>query len=608
MNSRSPNNQPAEMRQLRLSETIQPFGVGAIVDINSESFIAMDTSTWDENACPRVSCRPLERELGVFELRQPPTAVPNSRNTRYALPYVRFPRWRFCQDCGAMANRMNHRNGSSSNTCFKCNGPMVPMRFVAVCTTGGHIQDIDWRYWSHFQASDDAQRQCRDYEHLELRTSRGEGEGLRSLRVVCRSCGVARNLGPLGRDKSLHQEGYRCRGLQPWEPQDEPKPCDAELRVVQRGSTSVYQAETTSAIDIPEAESASTELRRKIEQHPLFRWVSGNQEGPMADAAIPQIAEETKAPVTMVHQLLTAESAPEKTRLDNNLHEGEWAAFDRALRGEADVTSEDFVVNASDYPHSGSDLPSLTRLVKDVGLVHRMREVRALRGFSRYEQEDYTRVDLGGVDAIGWYPAIEQFGEGVLLRFDEDAVSSWEQNPAVQSRLQHWLDKGRSLERFRQIKEDLTPRYVMLHSLAHLLMRRLEFQSGYSASSLSERIYASAGGPDPQAGLLIYTSGGDAQGTLGGLVRLGHARYFAGLLLGAIEDSDRCSNNPVCAESRGQGMNSLNLAACHACSLVSETSCERGNIYLDRKLLVGDDTVPGFFRPVLNEARANITT
>lgn len=606
MNPRSSNNQPSEMRQLRLAEAIQPFGVGAIVDVNSESFIAMDTSTWDENACPRLSCPPLERELSVFGLRQPPTAVQNSRNTRYALPYARFPRWRFCQDCGAMANRMNHKNGSTSNTCFKCNGPMVPMRFVAVCTTGGHIQDIDWRHWSHFEATDDTQKQCRDYEHLQLRTARDVGEGLRSLRVICRSCKVTRNLGSLGRDKSLHHEGYRCRGLQPWEPQGEPKECDAELRAVQRGSTSVYQAETTSAIDIPEVESASSELRAKIQQHPLFQWVSGNQEGPIVDSIIPQLAKETGAPETMVRQLLTTGPEPEQGQLENNLHQGEWAAFDRALAGDSQVTNEDFVVDLSDYPSAESALPSLTGLVKDVGLLHRMREVRALRGFSRYEQEDFTRVDLGSVDGIGWYPAIEQFGEGVLLRFDEDSVSKWEEHPAVQSRLQHWLERGKSLTRFRQVKEDLSPRYIMLHSLAHLLMRRLEFQSGYSASSLSERIYASADGPDPQAGLLIYTCGGDAQGTLGGLVRLGHARYFSSLLLGAIEDSDRCSNNPVCAESRGQGMNSLNLAACHACSLVSETSCERGNIYLDRKLLVGDESVPGFFQPVLNEARANI--
>ena len=260
----------------------------------------------------------------------------------------------------------------------------------------------------------------------------------------------------------------------------------------------------------------------------------------------------------------------------------------------------------SDYPQEPGVLPSLADLVADVGLVRRLREVRALRGFRRYEQEDFTRVDLGSIDGLKWYPAIEQFGEGIFLRFNEQALRTWEEDPAVQRRTQHWIDRGAKLTNRRGVIADLHPRYVLLHTLAHLLMRRLEFQSGYSASSLSERIYASNDGPDPQGGLLIYTSSGDVQGTLGGLVRLGEARYFSRLLLGAVEDADRCSNNPVCAESRGQGMNSLNLAACHACSLISETSCERNNIYLDRRLLVGDESVPGFFRTVLMDARASM--
>lgn len=600
------DNQSPEMRQLRLQETIYPFGVGAIVDIKSESFIGMDAGTWKEGACRPLRCPPLERELGVLQLRQPPTAGEYSRNPNFTVPYRRFPKWRFCQDCALMSNRVHRKNGANTNSCSRCAGPLVPMRFVAVCATGGHIQDIDWRRWSHFEAANDEQRQCADYEHLELRTTSGTGEGLRSLRVICRSCGVSRHLGSLGRNQSLHEEHHRCRGLQPWEPQDTPKECTAELRVVQRGSTSVYQAETASAIDIPEVESATTKLRTEVTENVVFKGVFGQQQGPLLDHAIPVISSQTGAPEHMVRRLLTTDPAADTSQLQTNLHSGEWAAFDRALAGDREVKNPDFDVDRSDYPDDPGVLPALADLVSDVGLVRRLREVRALRGFRRYEQEYFTRVDLGTVDGLSWYPAIEQFGEGIFLRFDEEALRIWEGDPAVQHRTQHWIDRAAKLTNRRLIISDLQPRYVLLHTLAHLLMRRLEFQSGYSASSLSERIYASCDGPDPQAGLLIYTSSGDAQGTLGGLVRLGEARYFSKLLLGAVEDADRCSNNPVCGESRGQGMNSLNLAACHACSLVSETSCERGNIYLDRKLLVGDDSVPGFFRQVLAKARANI--
>lgn len=595
-----------EMRQLRLQETIYPFGVGAIVDIKGESFIGMDTATWDEKTCVPLSCPPLERALGVMQLRQPPTAQEFSRNPSFALPYRRFPKWRFCQDCMSMSRQLHHKNGASTNRCARCTGPMVPMRFIAVCKSGGHVQDLDWRRWSHFESLNDEQRQCKDSEHLQLRTTSGAGEGLRSLRVRCRSCGASRNLGSLARESSLFEEGYRCWGLQPWEPQDTNKECKSELRVVQRGSTSVYQAETASAIDIPEVESATKALQDTVRQHPLFKAVIGQQEGPLLDHAVPVVCSETGAPEHVVRRLLTTDPAIDASQLQSSLHSGEWAAFDRVLAGDTDVTNPDFDVDPSDYPQEPGVLPTLAGLVANVGLVRRLREVRALRGFRRYEQEDFTRVDLGSIDGLTWYPAIEQFGEGIFLRFDEQALRTWEENPVVQRRNQHWIERAAKLTNRRFVVDDLQPRYVLLHTLAHLLMRRLEFQSGYSASSLSERIYASNEGPDPQGGLLIYTSSGDAQGTLGGLVRLGEARYFSRLLLGAVEDADRCSNNPVCAESRGQGMNSLNLAACHACSLISETSCERNNIYLDRKLLVGDDSVPGFFSSILKDARANI--
>ena len=44
---------------LRLSETVSPFGVGAIVDIRGESLIAPDTSWWDKQFAPEIHCERL---------------------------------------------------------------------------------------------------------------------------------------------------------------------------------------------------------------------------------------------------------------------------------------------------------------------------------------------------------------------------------------------------------------------------------------------------------------------------------------------------------------------------------------------------------------------
>ena len=134
----------------------------------------------------------------------------------------------------------------------------------------------------------------------------------------------------------------------------------------------------------------------------------------------------------------------------------------------------------------------------------------------------------------------------------------------------------------------------------------MAYASGYSSASLQERIYANSDRPDRTAGILIYTAAGDAQGTLGGLVRLGEAEKLVPLLIAALDDADYCSNDPVCIESDRQGTGSLNLSACHGCALVSETSRETSNRLLDRQLVLGGRDVRGLLEGVLEEARSGI--
>lgn len=127
-----------------------------------------------------------------------------------------------------------------------------------------------------------------------------------------------------------------------------------------------------------------------------------------------------------------------------------------------------------------------------------------------------------------------------------------------------------------------------LHSLAHVLLRRLAIECGYTAASIRERIYArEPGAPGgPMAGVLLYTSAADSEGTLGGLISLGEPQALGHLLEAALDDARLCASDPLCAEHHpwrdGQ---SLHAAACHACMFAAETSCERGNRYLDRAVL-----------------------
>ena len=132
-------------------------------------------------------------------------------------------------------------------------------------------------------------------------------------------------------------------------------------------------------------------------------------------------------------------------------------------------------------------------------------------------------------------------------------------------------------------------RYVLLHSLSHALINELAIECGYSSASIAERIYSrSLGeGPEPMAGILLYTSAPDAEGTLGGLVNLGQASELGPILQRTIERAGLCSSDPLCSDHEPDAANSsIHGAACHACLLVAETSCERGNRYLDRSTLV----------------------
>jgi hypothetical protein len=242
----------------------------------------------------------------------------------------------------------------------------------------------------------------------------------------------------------------------------------------------------------------------------------------------------------------------------------------------------------------------LTDAIAGVIQLHRLREVLALIGFTRFEaitpdingeyDTDVQRAELA-LDPQ-WFPAIENRGEGFFLALDPTAVNSWLQRDGVVRRLDElaagyvrWADE-------RKVKRPFPGGpYVLLHTLSHLLLQSIAMRCGYPASSIRERIYADTDGG--RLGLMLYTASADAEGTLGGLVA--QARHVASHLAVALRAAGLCSNDPVCAQhSPGEGMEGrwLHGAACHGCTLVAETSCEMRNDLLDRALVVPTLAVP----------------
>ena len=175
------------------------------------------------------------------------------------------------------------------------------------------------------------------------------------------------------------------------------------------------------------------------------------------------------------------------------------------------------------------------------------------------------------------------------MQLDDDLVSGW------CAKAEHHADIEALRSAYGRWREnrDLAPdpafpiaRYLLVHTLSHLLLRQVALECGYSSASIRERLYIGTL-ERPTAGFLLSTAASDSEGTLGGLVALGEARFLGRLLSQALEDAQTCSSDPLCAERLPEPpSDSLYGAACHACLFASETSCEAGNRWLHRAVLV----------------------
>ncbi len=275
-----------------------------------------------------------------------------------------------------------------------------------------------------------------------------------------------------------------------------------------------------------------------------------------------------------------------------NLKIPEWEVLSHP---ESAPKADDFEVTPVSVPDGFS------HVVEQVVLVEKLREVRALTGFTRIDSlSDYAEEEELPTEHImplarhapRWVPAAEVRGEGIFLQFREEAIQAWLQQLIIGQHDQDFYESHYRWRKARHIPhpEDSYPgiRYVLLHSFAHALMRQLTLECGYTAASIRERIYAQA--PDGEhaamAGILLYTAAPDSEGTLGGLVSLGKPETLGYHIEGAIEGMQYCASDPLCAEHTSREDHTLHEAACHACLFVPETSCERGNKYLDRSVLV----------------------
>lgn len=591
--------------EVRPSQLLWTYGPGALIDLPNLSVVTMGLDRWEADRCPPIDeARLLEavrRVLGsqVQRLRMPPVVEeenvsPFTAEAKIGVPVRPFPRWMRCVRCGLLAEfdsglftiREHPYRPDLTHfvhtTCEKgSNSDAVPARFLLACRNG-HLDDFPWQWFVHGGPSS-CKGTLRFFE-------RGASLQTENLWVKCDACGSARSL--------VHAFGVEaknnlpaCRGRHPHlDTYDES--CDEEPRAVLLGATNCWFPMTLSVLAIPHMGDSLTQM---IEDG----W---------ADFADLESEEELKG---LLKGFVKRSVIP---GIDRFVVKDVWEAIQKKRKGavgqqpvsEVDVKLPEWAILTdpnppTDWPHFLSERitppAKYASQINAVLLLKRLREVNALIGYTRVEApEESSDPDEQPVMADlcknrpEWVPAVEVHGEGIFLTFNENALKKWEANAAVQSRNQKLLAGHRGWRNARRLdptKGYPGVRYVMLHTFSHILIRELALECGYNAASIRERIYASADGQKPMAGILLYTAAADSDGTLGGLIELGKSENLGHLVEQALRRATICSSDPLCAEHDPDKDRSLHAASCHACTFIAETSCERANRYLDRALIVG---------------------
>lgn len=194
-----------------------------------------------------------------------------------------------------------------------------------------------------------------------------------------------------------------------------------------------------------------------------------------------------------------------------------------------------------------------------------------------------------------YLPAIESFGEGVFFEFDNKTLDEWiKNNPKIQERISILIGNKQQFESTFNEDFDLNPKYVLIHTFSHLLIKELEYLCGYPSTSIQERLYIDE---NPEMnGVLIYTIAG-SEGSYGGVTSICDDDRIGKLIESAMIRAIDCATDPICYHTHGQGVANLNLSACFSCTLLPETSCEKFNCYLDRRILVDKDY--GYFKKAI---------
>ncbi|WP_199584096.1 DUF1998 domain-containing protein [Blastococcus sp. TF02A-30] len=653
----------AKVGAVRPSALLYTQGIGSTVDLPHLSVMPHGLDDWERiyrrrPTPPETIVEPrllqvVQAHLGktVHELRKPPWASAEIGQKDSAIdlgiPGRVFPQWLRCTGCGLLGrvsdgafeyrNTNPYRPDQAEFLHPDCRGwveggakqrkarprTAVPARYLIACQKG-HLDEFPYVAWVHRGES------CEAAAKPRLRMREWKSNIGPDVQLICQACKKQRGMleaTARGADTKLP----RCRGRHPH--LDAFFPCKEQGRLMLLGAANQWFSNTVSALSLPrEDEASASELAPAIASLP--RKVLEAIHGPEGMDSLKLLAgvnglsgldDVDNAVLWEAFQLATGQSTTvddseqvAARRDPRTLLAPEWIVLSDPSKFTKYSGSPDFKAASRDVA------AELEPLVTGVVAVERLKKVNAFIGFTRIDAFD--RIDdasdrVAPITRNGqpsWVPATEDRGEGVFIQFDEARVAAWEADVLERPVWQRYKEAHqlnflrRTSKTAAEIDPDgrfPSPRYWAIHTLSHLLIREMAMSSGYGSASLTERIFAWPGDDDvpPAAGLLISTTSSDSEGTLGGLVELAKPGKLQKVVVDALRRGTRCSSDPICSHRAPRGKDDfLHGAACHFCLFVSETSCERTNRFLDRRMvldLVADPSIwtPGLFASLCEE-------
>jgi hypothetical protein len=622
-------------KDIRINQLIAPFGPGSIyIDNYGTPLIVGGLDHWMERydggswtECEEkneflIAEGRLSALLEIPLFYTPPYyTYQNKQNNNLKIPVMRFPTW-YTNRTGELKQFNLHRKLLPRGEFWK------PVRFLAFCKNG-HITDFPWKQWIGCLCESDAYLKINDFG----------GADLNSIRVSCTNCKKTESLrGATSRSSGdglspMQRAGIsKCNGDRPWLGGHACKEdCNEELVGALISQTNLYYSKQVSSIFIPPVTSDPDvqNMQKILDENAQLLGIAKNLFAMEPDDACDMLRIKLKKihpdivysdeVITKAFRNITSKNPELGLNLQPpNQIESSLLAYRRVefncLSAAVSSNQKELKVLSSKVP------PKFVNYLSKINLVNRLRETKVFLGFDRLEPNPQEPAIMAQ-DALkqlfkkrpdqAWLPAVKSYGEGVFIEVDNSEIERWitkyknqlfeRIDDSFVTRLaEHWI----ILEPLGEVTKEWALKYLLIHTLSHILIKEFVYQCGYSTAALKERLYISSDCDAPMSGILIYTASGDSEGSLGGLVKLGHPLQFEKIISNAIHRSAWCSTDPVCSENLGaKGASLLNLSACQACSLLPETACEAMNNALDRTLLVGtpENREIGFFAEFLEK-------